>query len=347
MKKPFISFIVPVFNCEKYIERCVQSIIDFCDNIENEIVLINDGSTDNSLIICNNLRVQYKNIILINSKNKGVSAARNAGMAASTGEWLMFVDADDYLNTEYRITCFPDVWDSATDFISFRKVKLYIDQNNSIIKKEYDQMPVFTNDNSSCKVGIQFQRDVELFFTNKVFDSCATNFFRSRVIKNNKLHFIDGMKTREDTDFLLRYSLYVKSLYLYNIPLYIYRIEANASQGLFKRLIDPNDLEQLCNSYIKFLEKYDAQLSISKKVYSFLYQVFVYGIIHLSAKCYGHTIVELRNYIADSLDKNQFRLILSKVEYNRGFHKVLIELLKQKKISLAATICKIRFLNYK
>lgn len=93
-----LSIIVPVYNIENYITRCIESLLnqEFSPN-EYEIILINDGSTDNSGQICQHYTILYNNIILINQINQGVSAARNLGLEMARGKFICFVDGDDYL----------------------------------------------------------------------------------------------------------------------------------------------------------------------------------------------------------------------------------------------------------
>ena len=91
-----ISIIIPVYNNEKYLERCIVSLIN--QTYKNlEIILINDGSTDNSRIICEKYLKKDKRVILVNQKNGGVSAARNKGIEIATGSWIGFVDSDDWI----------------------------------------------------------------------------------------------------------------------------------------------------------------------------------------------------------------------------------------------------------
>ena len=93
MKK--VSIIIPVYNVEGYLIKCIQSIVkQTYSNIE--IILINDGSTDESGSICKKMEEIYYNIKVINQNNKGVSAARNAGLKESVGDYIMFVDPDDW-----------------------------------------------------------------------------------------------------------------------------------------------------------------------------------------------------------------------------------------------------------
>lgn len=95
MKK--ISVVVPIYNMEKYLDICIQSIINQSYK-DIEIILINDGSKDESLNICNKYSIKDKRIIVLNQKNSGVSASRKAGIKIATGDYLTFVDADDYID---------------------------------------------------------------------------------------------------------------------------------------------------------------------------------------------------------------------------------------------------------
>ena len=91
-----VSVIVPVYNCERYLRRCIESIIN--QSYKNiEIILIDDGSTDNSGEICNAYALSDNRIRVIHTENSGPSAARNIGIKNSKGEFIFFVDADDFI----------------------------------------------------------------------------------------------------------------------------------------------------------------------------------------------------------------------------------------------------------
>lgn len=95
-----ISVIVPVYNCEKYLEKCVNSIVKQKHN-DLEIILVNDGSLDKSGEICDYLLNRDSRIRVLHQKNSGVSNARNEGIKIATGDYITFVDADDYLENDY------------------------------------------------------------------------------------------------------------------------------------------------------------------------------------------------------------------------------------------------------
>lgn len=92
-----ISIIVPIYNVEKYLKKCIDSILN--QTYKNlEIILVNDGSTDNSYSICNEYSKKDKRVIVVNKKNGGLSDARNHGLKVANGEYIGFVDSDDYIN---------------------------------------------------------------------------------------------------------------------------------------------------------------------------------------------------------------------------------------------------------
>lgn len=97
---PLISIIIPVFNVEKYIEKCVNSLLD--QTYKNiEIILINDGSADNSGAVCESLAKKDSRIVVLHQNNSGVSAARNNGLDVMKGEFVTFVDSDDYVDSQF------------------------------------------------------------------------------------------------------------------------------------------------------------------------------------------------------------------------------------------------------
>lgn len=131
-----ISIIVPVYNVAKYLKSCIQSILN--QTYEDlEIILINDGSTDESYSICESFAENDSRIILINQHNQGLSYARNVGIEVATGEYLMFVDSDDWVH--------PRIVEDLLDNIVEYKVKLAM--CNKIICKNY--IP-FQDVNKSC-----------------------------------------------------------------------------------------------------------------------------------------------------------------------------------------------------
>lgn len=94
----FLSFVVPVYNTEKYLPECLDSLLEQdIPKEEYEIICVNDGSTDNSLEILHAYQEKFPNIVVIDKENSGVAMARNAGMDAAKGDYIWFVDSDDFI----------------------------------------------------------------------------------------------------------------------------------------------------------------------------------------------------------------------------------------------------------
>ena len=99
--KPKVSVIIPVYNSEKYIEKCINSVLEQ-DYQEFELILINDGSKDGSLKILERYKEKYKEkIVLVNQENCGVSKTRNKAIQMANGKYIMFIDNDDFIDKDY------------------------------------------------------------------------------------------------------------------------------------------------------------------------------------------------------------------------------------------------------
>ena len=97
-----VSIIIPVYNAEHTLCKCLDSILEQDFN-NYEIILVNDGSKDSSPDICNEYGSKYHNISIINQNNAGVSSARNAGLDVAKGDWITFIDSDDYIEVGFSI----------------------------------------------------------------------------------------------------------------------------------------------------------------------------------------------------------------------------------------------------
>ena len=128
MNTPFdISIIIPVYNCENYIEDCIKSLL-LQKKISTEIIFINDGSTDNSKSIIEKYKKQYDNIVLINQENQGAATARNRGIEIASGTYILFVDADDIVIEDSLCQILHE---ANKDYIEILQLTNYINYNNS------------------------------------------------------------------------------------------------------------------------------------------------------------------------------------------------------------------------
>ena len=179
-----ISIIVPVFNMEKYLHRCIDSILN--QSYRNfELILINDGSTDTSAEICDSYKKKDKRVIVVHQENQGVSAARNKGLEICCGEWVCFVDADDYISNNYLLAIIGSHADIM--FVEFIIVSSSQEQSHGYCIPEQ----------------IVERKDIKQFLgQNALKQPLRTpwaKFYRKSCIGNTR--FIAGQRLGEDTVF--------------------------------------------------------------------------------------------------------------------------------------------------
>ena len=203
MQSPYISIIVPVYNVEKYLQRCLNSIKNqtFSDW---ECILIDDGSPDNSGKICDDYAAADERFKVIHQNNSGVSRARNKGLEAAKGKWVSFIDSDDW-----------------TEADTYEKV------SNACSKKDYDiiQWGYYCSDDEKNLTSYYFFRDFSLtdFAENEPYFSFQTMLFKNDFLRANKLEFSTDLSMGEDWIFCLECYLKTnKVLNLKNILLYHY-----------------------------------------------------------------------------------------------------------------------------
>ena len=126
--QPLISVIVPIYNVEKYLDRCVGSIIN--QTYKNlEIILVDDGSPDNCPQMCDDYAKKDSRIKVVHKENGGLSDARNAGMKVATGEYVSFIDSDDYISLDFYETLLETIVDNDSDIVECSVVKFYEDNS--------------------------------------------------------------------------------------------------------------------------------------------------------------------------------------------------------------------------
>jgi len=227
MNKVKISVIIPVYNIEDYLEKCLESIVNQTySNIE--IIIVNDGSTDNSLKICEEYKSKDTRITLLTQENKGVSSARNWGIDNATGSWIHFVDADDFLdlNTYEDLT---KLTDNEIDVIQFgvRAIK-----NNIVFKEKHYQKLLKINDSKEL---LKILRHITSYSCN--------NLIKFNLIKKNSINFAEDMKYNEDILFMYQVFINAQKIILNDKIYYNQVISADsASRSPISRTLIDNRL---------------------------------------------------------------------------------------------------------
>lgn len=206
------SVIVPIYNVENYLVNCIESIIEQeFDTKKYEVLLVDDGSTDNSGDICDKYSCKFHHIKAIHKENGGLSDARNAGINASKAEYILFLDGDDTLCDKVLQICDELVYDQ----------DILIGNQNRITKEgiEKKNFPTSVFDKNSALENV-----LEIFVEEYGIIPWAAyqSVYRTEVLKKNKLFFKKGLIGAEDCEFFFRYIKYVKSHLVTNYSLVNY-----------------------------------------------------------------------------------------------------------------------------
>lgn len=195
------SVIIPAYNAEDTIERCLQSLL-IQKREDVEIIVVNDGSTDKTADIINNIAATNKTVVCLHQANGGVSNARNNGLTHATGTYITFVDSDDWVADEYFSEL--DKMDDA-DICFFRFVES--DEDNSSLFEQIDSYKTWVD-------------KMDLLISSRVIMKPSNKRLKREIINNNTLQFIEGLHISEDFNFGMMYLVHCNSIKMYNIPIY-------------------------------------------------------------------------------------------------------------------------------
>jgi len=181
-----ISVIIPVYNVEKYIEKCINSVL--AQTFTNfECILINDGSLDNSGKICDEYAIKDERIKIVHQKNGGVSSARNAGLDVALGEWVTFVDSDDWVEQNYLELMYNNAINNDCD-LSICGIQSFA-ENGEFIEKSKRTAIIFFDKISAKKTLLDFK-----YFTTAV----VSKLVRRKYINEYNIRFDSEIKVCED-----------------------------------------------------------------------------------------------------------------------------------------------------
>ncbi|MDY4280001.1 MAG: glycosyltransferase [[Pasteurella] mairii] len=210
-----ISIVVPIYNSEEYLVDCIESLIN--QTYKNiEIILVNDGSTDNSLTICEKYSQQYDFIKLINKVNSGVSDARNSGILVAKSELIMFVDSDDYVSTRLCETLIENYNDE--DILFCQYIKFKENKGKKDFLSEYENIDNLDN--------IHLVSDLNKSLFEKMYDRLFFNTPVCKIYKKSKINYLfdSEVSLGEDLLFNLNYLVSCRTIKFVNKNLYFYRV---------------------------------------------------------------------------------------------------------------------------
>ncbi len=211
---PKYSIIVPVYKAEKFISQCVDSVLSQ-PYLDFELILVDDGSPDNSGKICDEYAKKDERVKVIHKENGGVSAARNAGIDASQGKYIIFLDSDDFIDKSY-FKVIKDSVEYGTELVSFGMFD-YIHKTDGGVKIKESPM-------NKDILARGFDAGVWThFIVDSFFPAPWNKVFLASVIKENGIRFKEGIVCFEDYMFCLEYCMHISSFICVSAPIYYYR----------------------------------------------------------------------------------------------------------------------------
>lgn len=227
VKKDKVSIIVPVYNVEHYLRECLISLAsqDYCNY---EVILIDDGSTDSSLSICNEYKKKYKNFKVLSQNNLGVSEARNKGLKNATGEWICFVDSDDYVECNMISSLMKLVSKKKYDIVITSPILEF--DSKSLKSKIFDSHIVFNKKNKKALItNIICRQYNNIFHSNISAGGPWAKLYRRKFLVDNGLTFEFGLKRMQDVIFNIHAVTSSQCILYENLFLYHYRINQGSS----------------------------------------------------------------------------------------------------------------------
>lgn len=263
MEQELISIIVPVYNVEPYLEKCVLSILNQTYR-KLEVLLIDDGSSDSSGKICDDLSIKDKRIKVWHIKNSGPSNARNLGIANSNGTYLMFVDADDWLNLNTCEITLNKALLTKAEIVFFYWQKEHL--NNTFKEKYFEQNSDFIEKNDVAFLKRRCIGLIDNELNNPVktdtFNTPWAKLYSTKFLKNSKVFFTERKKVgMEDVLFNIELFQYTNNIAL--VPQYFYHYRTDNPSSATK-----TDTENLT---LKFINLFNA-IKVSDSKHQLAYQ---------------------------------------------------------------------------
>lgn len=246
-----VSVIVAIYNVEKYLRQCLDSIIHQTYH-ELEIILVDDGSTDECSNICEEYAQTDQRIKVIHKKNAGLGMARNSGLEIASGDFVIYIDSDDWLVNSMIYNMVKAIDENDADFATCGFVKKTDFGSTLSYHKCCEELCVYENDDIQNKIlypilgaPLHYRDDIER-------EMCVwTNIYKMSIIRQNNIWFVNEREyLSEDLFYNIQYIMHVQRAVLISECLYNHRVNMASLTNIYR----PDRYKLLCNLYLKEIE---------------------------------------------------------------------------------------------
>lgn len=284
-----VSIIIPVYNGEKYLARCMDSIVS--RNPERmEVILIDDGSLDATASICDNYCNKYDYISVYHIENRGVSSARNFGIKKAVGQYIFFLDADDYMADEWDKIFSIVLKENASDMMIFSHRVVGVNKNNLIVVSPFIEGQLSSVDVYKCLV------------TSSDTNACWGKLIKKDIILNNEILFKEKLKIGEDVDFQVELLRVLNNIYYFDKVVVEHFDNPESVMNKFKISMF-SDLEESYNIRNKIISEVGL---LDSRIINAMYTDLIRTLLsYIRKMCKKNTIKESRNII-QALHKEKY-----------------------------------------
>lgn len=326
---PMISIIVPIYNAESSIDKCIQSILD--QSYQNfELILVNDGSTDHSGKVCDDYKVSDQRVIVKHKPNGGVSSARNVGLDLVQGKYIMFVDSDDWIEKGALEIIHQSILSCNSDALIFGIVKSLV-SDHKVIKSELNGLY------KQGKINIKELVNNFIYYLNSVGMQPSWMYvFKSDIIEGQQLKFNENSVLYEDFDFNLRYLKCCHVIKFIPNALYHYQVCTTVDQ-LAKRKkenIVP-DISAVCHSLLDLLYYHDAKEDVMKQAYAYMLPMYTLCLKNIVIHKQNTTLNDKFTVFKQLQNDTSFNTMMTEYGITLQFYKTLDKLIEKQLYLLA------------
>lgn len=330
-----VSIIVPVYNAEDYLENCINSMLHQTYS-DIEIVLINDGSTDSSSKIIDRYAKKDKRLKSIHIKNSGVSTARNIGLQNATGNWIVFVDSDDWIEPNMISFSVNKALETKADIVMWTYFKNYANEELAL-----SLLPGGDQEITANKDLFHLKAIYQMYGEDKVRESVSSGtvwckLYKKSLIEDNNLEFKVGLTRAQDTVFSLNAFEQANKIVYYDKSLYHYRITTTSTTS-GTRFIENTKapFDMLLDEFLSFVRMKNGDERYSEAFNGRTIQVIMWHLKHnYFHSQFRGSIFRKKREVRRLIEKEPYKTALEEANYNLlpKKEKLMAKMLKYKLI---------------
>lgn len=292
-----ITIIIPIYNVEKYLNKCIDSVVN--QTYKNlEILLVDDGSTDASHAICDEWQIKDTRVKAIHKNNGGVSSARNIGLAAATGDYIVFIDSDDWVVDNFVETLYKSIIKNDADIAICEYLE--INEDNKNISSQFNRVRLVdkTTTGKDLLKDLVFEKFCSVVVWNKIYKK---SIFSNLRFKEGRFH--------EDEFIIHHILLKSKVVNCFSNPLYYYLIRSNSFMG-----------EGFTVKRLDYLDALEDRANVAKEIYGD--ELYMKCLVWLINTCVSY-FKKIKK--SNQLNKEEIKFIFEKIRnYFDKYAKILL-----------------------